>query len=105
MSETTVIANNAISVIPMVDSKGNPIEWTPNKKRAYDRMVAKRWARALRRIPNFKSMKPEQIEAWHNRETWKGLKAGFDSQLGLWVCRPDPSDYLFASGYKLQTSG
>jgi len=74
MSETTVIANNAISVIPMVDSKGNPIEWTPNKKRAYDRMVAKRWARALRRIPNFKSMKPEQIEAWHNRETWKGLK-------------------------------
>ena len=75
MSKTTYMGNNAISVIPMTDSKGRPIEWTPNKRKAYDRMIAKRWARAFTQIPNFKSMKAEDINAWHDKEAAKGLAA------------------------------
>lgn len=75
MSKWTDIGNNAITTIPTVDSKGNLLDWNANQKRSYRRAKAKSWARAVCKIPNFKSMKPEEIDAWHEAEAVAGLKA------------------------------
>lgn len=72
MSKAVDIGNNAIVVTPIIDAKGRPIEWTDNMRRAYYRLTAKKWARALCKIPNFKSMKAEQLQAWHDEEARKG---------------------------------
>lgn len=74
MSKWTDMGNNAITTIPTVDSKGRLLDWNDNQKRAYRRMKAKSWARAINKIPNFKSMKPEQIDAWHDAEAAAGMK-------------------------------
>lgn len=74
MSKWINVGNNAIEGIPTVDSKGRPLEWNENQKRAYRRMNAKSWARAMKKIPNFKSMRPEQIDAWHDAEAAAGMK-------------------------------
>lgn len=74
MSKWIDMGNNAIVTIPEVDSKGRPLDWNDNQKRAYRCMKAKSWARAINKIPNFKSMKPEQIDAWHDAEAAAGMK-------------------------------
>ena len=74
MSKWTEWGNNAIAAMPEVDSKGRPLDWNDNQKRAYRRANAKSWAKAILKIPNFKSMKNEQIDAWHDKQAEAGQK-------------------------------
>lgn len=74
MSKWTEWGNNAIAAMPTVDSKGQPLDWNENQKRAYRRANAKSWAKAFLRIPNFKSMKAEEIDAWHDKQAEAGQK-------------------------------
>lgn len=67
--------DNSIKFFPETDSKGRQLVLSENEKRAFRRKTARRWARAINRLPDFKSMKPEQLEAWHNKEAEIGKKA------------------------------
>ena len=70
MSKWTDMGNNAIAGT----FEQKVLGWNNNQKHAYRRMAAKRWARAIKKIPNFKSMNPDQINAWHEAEAAAGMK-------------------------------
>lgn len=64
--------NNAISFYPEVNEKNEIINWTDKMKNFYLRRNRKRWERAIKKIPNFDTMKPEQVNAWHDEQARMG---------------------------------
>ena len=70
MSKWTEMGNNAIAGT----FEDKILGWNSNQKHAYRRMAAKKWARAITKIPDFKSMNPDQINAWHEAEAAAGMK-------------------------------
>lgn len=66
--------DNSVKFFPETDSKGRPLVMSENEKRAFRRRTARSWARAIDRLPDFKTMKPEELDAWHNQEAEIGKK-------------------------------
>ena len=66
--------NNMIEAFPIADEKGRTVIWDENSKRAYRKRKAKQWAKAFAKIPNFKAMNSEAIEAWHSEQSIMGKK-------------------------------